>query len=617
MTNRPTHRDSRPAAFALGAVLVALLVALCGIYPHVRWMLEIKQLTWFYNSYDEGYYGWLSMRELSFQRGLSDLVMHALYWVAGANAQRAMILTDFFLPMGAALAACYLVRPLFAHPAGMAAGALFILVSAECWALRSTFIPHAGLHDFLTAKNALLPSTSANFVQLGNQTSTFWLFRTPEPQVSWIVMFLVLGFVLRSVMAGPGREPRPRSMAVWSMLAGASYLFCALSVSGILLLFAALTIWSHRRLALIIGAGGLVCFATCLGVSLAGQSGGESLVFASRSPVLMLSALLGLLAIGVVFQRKQGPLQPAQLLAIALGLMPLGLANQQLLTGRMIYLLNFENFGLAQVAALALLAAVFIRPSSPASAGTPVPGQYWRWAPTIGALLVCLLLGGVLVRSQVLSYAGYLSDNRVGLAYARAVGALPDQGAAIACDDFFQTDTLALRLGYRPEFLIARDAVFTRPIARLGHPLDVPAGSAEPRQALYRYLALTGLSPAGLSQRLTVLTEPNAPNWQDLFMLGAFLYNHADFWAPLTHGRDLRVDWIRGQQAMIVKDYTDFLGRENPVTRPVLYFMRADRPTPSFMSEDHHARAVALPSLQLPVAIKVYRVDSPAAGVAH
>jgi hypothetical protein len=158
---------------------------------------------------------------------------------------------------------------------------------------------------------------------------------------------------------------------------------------------------------------------------------------------------------------------------------------------------------------------------------------------------------------------------------------------------------------------------FTKPIARLRHAQDIPANSAKPRRTLYQHLALTGVSPAGLAQRLAVLTDPNAPNWQDRFMLGAFLYNHADFWAPLTHGRDLRVEWIRGQQAMIVEDYAGFLRDENPVPRPVLFFMRADVPTPAFLADERHARAVALPHLHLPVAIKAYRVESTALGAAH
>jgi hypothetical protein len=41
---------------------------------------------------------------------------------------------------------------------------------------------------------------------------------------------------------------------------------------------------------------------------------------------------------------------------------------------------------------------------------------------------------------------------------------------------------------------------FTKPIARLKNPQDIPRQSAGPRQALYQYMALTGVSPDELSK---------------------------------------------------------------------------------------------------------------------
>ncbi|MBI2813937.1 MAG: hypothetical protein HYX71_06610 [Opitutae bacterium] len=594
-----------PATFGWVAFLSAAGVGLCGLYPHLRWSLELHSLAWFYNSYDEGYYGGLAFSGFSFNRGLSDLVMHGLYLVSGANTQQAMILADFVLPLGATLAACYLVRPLFRSAAGMVAGALFVLISAECCALRSTSIPYPGLHTFLQERIAAAGENLAEIVQLGNQTSTFWLFRTPEPQASWIIMFITLGLVLRILLAAQTRPPSWGWLAALGALAGASYLFCALTVSAVFFLFAAFAMKPHPRFARNIGAVGVACFATCIGLSLlaARQFAGGGLLFPSRLPVVMISTVLGLLAVGWVLARKCGPLQPVHWFALALGLTPACLPNQHLVTGWMIHLANFENFGLAQIGALALLTAICIRPASVAAPTGAGP----RWLPLVGAISTCLLLGGILVRSQQASYANYLAENRLGRSYELALKSLPVTAELIACDDFFQTDTLAVRLGRRPNYVIARDMTFTRPIDRLKDPQDVPGNSAAPRAALYHYLMLTGVSPEELSGRFAAITDPQNPNWQDRFMLGGLLYNQADFWAPITHNRNARLDWIASQREMIVADYRRFL-REGAQPQAVIFIMPADKPTPTF-TKGPSVRPLELPSGRTPIPMKAYRID--------
>jgi hypothetical protein len=218
-------------------------------------------------------------------------------------------------------------------------------------------------------------------------------------------------------------------------------------------------------------------------------------------------------------------------------------------------------------------------------------------------------MGGIILRSQILSYANYLPENRLGRSYELAIEALHITGESIACDDFFQTDTLAIRLGYRPEYLIARDMTFTKPIERLKSPRDIPRQRGEARQALYRYLALTGVSPDELSKRFGAITDPDNPNWQDRFMLGGFLYNYADFWVPLTHGRDTRLAWIQAQKTMIVENYAEFLCKVDTAISPVIFLMRQDKPAPLFLA-NHHAQPLAIPPLCSSIPMKAYRITA-------
>ena len=192
------RQDTLPRdRFVAVAIVLSLLVGLGGLYPHLKWSWEMHQVAWFFNSYDEGYYGWDALGVAAPNRWISSLVMKTLFHLTGADTQLMMIGADFFLPLSVTLAACYLVRPLCGSATGMAGAALLVLVSAECLALRSSLIPYAELHPWLQSVFLSWGSEPSGVFQIDNRTSTFWLFRTPEPQVSWIGMFAAMGWALR------------------------------------------------------------------------------------------------------------------------------------------------------------------------------------------------------------------------------------------------------------------------------------------------------------------------------------------------------------------------------------------------------------------------------------
>lgn len=302
--------DVPPDRHRLVALFTALVVGLFGIYPHLRWSVELNQPAWFFNSYNKGFYGWLSFHEFSLNRSLSSVVMHALYFASGSNPQLAMILADFFLPCGVALAGCYMVRPLFVSAAGMAAGAFTVLVSAECLALRNTSIPYAQIHTFLHDKVVPLAGGAAGILQIDNQTSTFWLFRTPEPQVSWIVMFLTLGLAIRLVLSPVVTSRRACGLAAVSILLGTGCLFCALCVGGAFVLFALLAARSSFRHAFVIGASGLLCLGVCLGLSFGPPSSREgNRFFLLRIGPSLPSVVWRVCSLSVLYCGADGPTQ--------------------------------------------------------------------------------------------------------------------------------------------------------------------------------------------------------------------------------------------------------------------------------------------------------------------
>jgi hypothetical protein len=79
---RPANWRTPAAAWG-----IALLAGFLGLAPHLAWSLENHAPSWFFNSYDEGFYGWLALNENNYSRVLSTFVMRALLLLAGGSTQ--------------------------------------------------------------------------------------------------------------------------------------------------------------------------------------------------------------------------------------------------------------------------------------------------------------------------------------------------------------------------------------------------------------------------------------------------------------------------------------------------------------------------------------------------
>jgi hypothetical protein len=594
------------------------MVGLCGLYPHVRWSWTYQSIAWFHNSFDEGFYAWSALNEFVSNRWLSSLVLRLLYYLCGANTQWMMIAADFILPAGATLAACYLVRPLFSHALSMGLGALFIVFAAECLGMRTNMLLEYRWFNDLQNELLRIGGGPGGFFLLGNLTSAFWVFRTPEPGISWILMFVVLGLGLRVVLDPVPNDRRSIVFISTCLLLGLGYLFCALSAGCAFLLFAVLAFRSHRRLALLIGGGGVITVASCIGLSLLGSGAGASFVFPSRKPAFMICFAACLITVGLTLVRwlsRRIRIEPGHLFALALALTPLVMANQHLVTGRMIYLLNFENFGFAHLAALAMLLAGGAHPALwPAIASpTPVRPHPSQILAHGARILAIVLVGWLVLHSQKLSFKQWSPSNRLARSYALALDSVPAGAAQIICSDFIATGIQPLLLNRRPNFLLALDDTYHRPISRLQNVETRPLNAEKHEAALFTYLATTGIDPQRLGERLKAVSNPQNPNWEDRALLGGFLYSHADFWTPLTHDRDAKLDWIAEQNNLVVRRYAHHLGRGAAYTTPLLLFQPLDKPfplPPTGWQVEEIASNRGLPDLQLR-ALRFRRLGTP------
>lgn len=563
----------------IGALLLAGFAGGCGVFPHLLFSADAGRLAWFYNSYDEGYYGWLAMRGPLSYGLLGSLCMRALAAACGGNVEVAMVAADFLFPLLCALAACFAARPLTRSTWGMLAWALLFLTASEMLAARSSDAPHAALfagvesffHQIDPRPDGLFPS--------GNQTGVFWLFRTPEPQITWTVAFFILGFLFRWLTGGERRD----GVGFWLVCLMGSFgyllivlpLFGAICFGGFLLV-----IFRDRRGWRIFWpafAGGCITFL--FGCLSARHSGGDSLIFASRMPVFLLSGIIGggiavVLAITLWRRRAMGW---TGALAMAFLSAPLLMANQHVLTGRMLYLFNFENFAFAQILAVGmLLGFAAFRRTEETAAELRVFGGF-SLAGVVVAIAIVGTLATTVVRSQWRGYQRFLGQNRQALSYVEAIhlaGLLPH--GRLVCADPFVAETLSLRLGWRPNFVVARDVAFAKTISPLRFPGDVPPERSVHQPGLFEALALNGYSTEAFAESFDTLLDPEKKDWRSRFLIGGTLFSYADFWAPLTHHRAARLNWIAQEKAALVQMYSDFLAADEWPTAPTLVISKWD-----------------------------------------
>ena len=173
--------------------LLALLVGMLGLAPHLVFSWEVGELTYFKSAYDEDTYVLLGGPEVAPPyRLLSTILFSSLCFFLDNDVEWVLIAADFLFPFLCTLAAGYLAAALSRRIWWAVLLSMLILFGQELfslgWVLR-----------YLQHSNVWLPS----LLIPDYFTSYFSLFRSPEPQVSQIVLFTALGFLARRLPA-PG-----------------------------------------------------------------------------------------------------------------------------------------------------------------------------------------------------------------------------------------------------------------------------------------------------------------------------------------------------------------------------------------------------------------------------
>lgn len=544
---------SHRAAWWLGAVM---LVA--GLYPHLLFSWQASELSYFKAAYDEDtyYVQALSGRTSIFYRWLSDHLMVALAAVGGLGHGKALALLDALLPPAVMLGAYTLAATVARGTAARVLLALALVFAPDLLSLGVSSV-----WDGRWTLDALRHALPNGLVLIPDYaTSYLAVFRTPEPQLAWALLFLHWALVLRllgRVEAGLPVGP----VLGWGLLATCaaltfSYIFVALPAFLLLacLWLALLLRRAPRAPSLLLGVAlALPVALVALYLVLHPMSAtGASLVFASRLPAVAPSSAMALvlaLCWGLWWVRVRRIDLPGLYAALA-GALPLLLLNQQLVTGVMVSVRDWERY--ISYPLLVLSAAVLLRQ---VLAGQP-PQRRWRWLCWIGVVY----LVGVLVSALKTTYRQWEALNHESLAMARALAQLPAEhkGLPIVLAKVSVAPLLELRSGNPGPYPGAYGSLFVRPVPDLGaRDLKAHLVALEQKRTLYEYLFRTDVTPQRLAQVLEA--EASARSGYHL----AFFFSFVDHWYPASDNRRVREADIRAAIPLIVSEYAA-LHREVP-----------------------------------------------------
>jgi hypothetical protein len=531
------------------ALALAALVAALGVLPHLYFALAAAELAWFKSAYDEDTYARLLLTgQIRVDRGVSFVALKSLYALSGQRLDAAMILADAVFPFLATLAAFTLARRLVESTGARVLVVLLLLFGQETFSLGCGAVTSAAAPWSLAAFRAALGARHPGLVP-DYYTSYFSLFRTPEPQVTLVLLFLHLA-ALVDLLCGARGQTGGRALAFLAV-SHAILPWCYAFVAAPLLVLEAgvvvlLLAGSRRREGLRLAAAILPYAATWGLRALAAAWAPETLpsatrhVFHSSAPIVTPSIVYGCLLLGGVAIARLLARQPPRslpgeaLLAPLCFSLPALLMNQQLATGLMLSTRDFERYGTYPFLVLGgtVLAAALARSAT---------GRTTSRLVRLGAFVML----AVVVWGQLRVVSAFRDVNETSLAMARAARSAGDgRPRQILLDEAALAPLVATRLfdferaeGSATFVVDATDiSRRTLPRFRSGDPLERASAEYHEGRVFERFARL-GFSPDAV--RGVLEKEAAQIETGPTFFLH-FLFPLAEVWYPLTDGRMTR-----------------------------------------------------------------------------
>ena len=385
------------------------LIAAGPIYHLIAFARDSGTLEWMQTAYDEPFYINASMGPLSFgQRTLSQLPAHLMQVFGIANFDVIAVVSGLLLPFLAFAAAWILAGTLTKEAIERACWALALVFGFELFSFNSTFFFSPSLAERLETRLGI------PWLFAADPFPYFNLYRTPEPQTTWIVFFLYLTFLVRFAVTLELRWYRivcaitPLFVICYiSVAVSAWLLFLMMSMYSIILL--------RRPLVFLFTI--TFCLTTGLLLLAFREQNAQAAavtVFSSHLPILRASVVLALIALtwaGRLYRRNKWRTDARLALAGICASVPAIVLNQQLLTGKIVYAQQWELYCnyICLVLAFGLLAA-----------GRNASAVLHRRGRAIAAAVILFSMGIVIAAGHYYTYEAFLPTNLLSVVEARA-----------------------------------------------------------------------------------------------------------------------------------------------------------------------------------------------------
>ena len=577
---------------------LSAFVAGLGVLPYVEFSRHEGRLEAFKSAFDEDTY--LLGDTSTPYRFLSDAAVGVIDLLT-PGLTGLMIATDIAFPVLVVIAAWLLMTRVVQDTGVRILSVLLLLFGQEFFSLANSIVwPGRELADL----RGLDPPTTLRLIPDAT-TSYFNLFRTPEPAVSWALLFGFLALVSdRDPLAAfERRRRRYLTYPIFAVL-GFAYPFSSIPIMLITAVLCAWAIVFDRSRLRAVGVAllvGVASFLLALLISAIGDPvSGTSVVFSSRAPILTPAIAMGVLVVfsfllihrGEVFRRLEF------LIPFSAALLPVAIANQQLVTGIMVSARDWErytNYPLVIFALACLVASVKRRQCA---AWRKLPDPFLR----VGAWIAIVYVGVQLFGWQRDVFSTWATVNAEAQAIADALDGLSGRSSEypVALESTGLVPLVRLLTDDDHDFVLDYTRLFTEPVA--GFAEEAAGARVSPHRAeLFASAYHLGWTPARLEEQLRSELEGDVGGFY-----AHFVFALADVWPPVTDSRRLRTDEALERLPSITAAYSEYLGRrteEEPgavlvVTNRTLADLDGGR--------SNELIGTALPSIGTPSLLNVY-----------
>lgn len=520
--------------------LVALGFIALGLWQHLYFSYSVHSFAAFKNAYDEDTYLLFPFGPNGVQpyRLLSGTAVSALLWLSRGSGNFVLMALDGILPPLVFLAAHFAGAAIYRSFPARLLFALVVVFSSDLFSLGSSAAypgPFPTLAHFkMLVGGAMVPPI---------ETSYLTLFRSPEPQVGYIVAFLFVGILLRMVLRNDDEMRRRELTALVAVQFLLVFSYALISYPLFLIegfATAVLLYQKRRRIAATIGiifAASIVIAFFAARLTLGPSS---TFLFASRLPVVTVGVIFALVltAIFMIALWRHGLSDSRLLLGLGFSGMPLVLTNQQVLTGVMISARDWErsiDLPLVIIAAGLLISFAHHR---------------LAWFKAL-ALPAAAIVAVFVITSSVRTYDIWLPGNVRSLAIARAVEAASpklDRNTLLVLDQPDYAPLVEIRLGRPLNSLLTYTDVFKKPI-----PVTPAFTMTSLANSLFEYWRQTGVTPDKAKGILDEEARARAGFYS------GFLFNVCEYWYPCTDGRNVKTEKVAAQIPAIIEAYRNFL----------------------------------------------------------